>query len=198
MHGAVVALRLRGRGGLFYIDGPAGFYDGSGGHSGEIADMGLAIATGHNHPLMSNIEGLSPYVQPGDAVAWGLREEAEAALYGPPSPRGSGIQLFDLKRLRIEGTDRCLAEAIAAVRGTGRMAGLSVSIFNPRKDHDGRSAMALADCVAAGLRGVTQGDVVVVGAGAAGIAAARIGCTRLAKTRCGTRLIGSAIAMAPP
>ena len=58
MHGAVVALRLRGRGGLFYIDGHAGFYDGSGGHSGEIADMGLAIATAHNHPLMSNIEGL--------------------------------------------------------------------------------------------------------------------------------------------
>lgn len=198
MHGALIALRRQGRAGLFYIDGHADFYDGSGEHSGEIADMGLAIATGHNHPLMSDIDGLSPYVRPGDAVAWGLRDEAEAALSGSPDPRGRGIALFDLKRLRREGTDRCLAEAmellsqdgigrvwvhfdtdvidnqlnpavdypltggldwyeaaeaIAAARATGRMAGLSVSIFNPRKDHDGRITMALTDCLVQGLRG---------------------------------------------
>jgi len=42
---------------------------------------------------------------------------------------------------------------MAALRGTGRLAGLSVSIFNPRKDPDGRIAMALTDCLVAGLRG---------------------------------------------
>lgn len=198
MHGAVVALKRKGRAGLFYIDGHGDFYDGLGEHSGEIADMGLAIAIGHNHPLMSDIDGLSPYVRPGDAVAWGLRDEAEAAFDGSPSPRGRGIALYDLKRLRREGSDRCLieamgrlsqdgigpiwvhfdtdvidnqlnpavdyplvggldwhevAEAIAAVRATGRMAGISVSIFNPRKDHDGRITMALTECLVQGLRG---------------------------------------------
>ena len=197
MHGAVIALRRQGRPGLFYMDGHSDFYDGSGDHSGEIADMGLAIATGHNHPLMSDIDGLSPYVRTRDAVAYGFRDEEEAAQGGSPSPRGRGMHLFDLRRLRKEGTDRCLseavqllsqdgigpiwvhfdadvidgqlnpavdyplpggipwdeaAEAIAAMRSTGRMAGLSVSIFNPRKDHDGRIAMALTDCLVSGLR----------------------------------------------
>jgi arginase len=198
MHGALLALRRSGRAGLFYLDGHGDFYDGSGDHSGEIADMGLAIATGHNHPLMSDIDGLSPYIRPDDAVAYGFRDEAEAVLDGSPSPRGRGLHLFDLPRLRAEGRQICLsaaiavltrpgietiwihfdtdviddqlnpavdyplpgglhwdeaAEAIRAIRMTGRMAGLSVSIFNPRKDPDGRIAMALTDCLVAGLRG---------------------------------------------
>jgi arginase len=197
MHGALLALRRSGRSGLFYLDGHGDFYDGSGDHSGEIADMGLAIATGHNHPLMSDIDGLSPYIRPDDAVAYGFRDEMVAGIDGSPSIRDRGIHLFDLPRLRAEGRQNCLdaaialltrpdinniwvhfdadviddqlnpavdyplpgglhwdeaSEAIRAVRETGRMAGLSVSIFNPRKDHDGRISMALTDCLVAGLR----------------------------------------------
>ena len=198
MLGGLVALRRAGRSGLFYLDGHADFYDGSGDHSGEVADMGLAIATGHNHPLLSDIEGLAPYIRPGDAVAFGLRDEGEAAADGSPPVPGRGIALFDLPRLRAEGRRPCLAaalavlsapgigpvwlhfdtdviddrlnpavdyplpggldwneaaEVMAALRGTGRLAGLSVSIFNPRKDPDGRIAIALTDCLVAGLRG---------------------------------------------
>ncbi|MFN8831764.1 MAG: arginase family protein [Labrys sp. (in: a-proteobacteria)] len=196
LHGALLALRRVERPGLFYMDGHADFYDGAGTHSGEVADMGLAIATGHNHGLLSDIDGLSPYVRPTDAVCYGFRDEREAAADGSPSPRGTGIGLFDLGRLRRQGTDACLAEAvrlvsrpdlgriwvhfdtdvidnalnpavdyplpsglhweeaveaIAAIRATGRMAGLSVTIFNPRKDLDGRIAMALTDGLVAAL-----------------------------------------------
>lgn len=198
LHGGLVALRRVGRFGLLYLDGHADFYDGAGDHSGEIADMGLAIATGGNHPQMSDIDGLSPYVRPQDAIAFGFRDEAEAEADGAPSIRGTGICLFDLPRLRAEGFDPCLeavaatlsnpaidgawvhfdtdvvddrlnpavdyrqpdglswheaASAIRTVRETGKLAGLSVSIFNPRLDPDGRIAMALTECLVAALRG---------------------------------------------
>lgn len=196
--GGLLALRRRsGALGLFYLDGHADFYDGTGMHSGEVADMGLAIATGRNHPSLSDVEGLCPYVQPGHAIAYGFRDEEHAALDGSPSPRGTGIALYDLPRLRAEGTAACLAgamdlfrteaigrvwlhfdtdviddalnpavdyplaggltwaeaaEAIAALRTSKFLAGASVSIFNPRKDADGRVAMALTQCLVDGLR----------------------------------------------
>ncbi len=198
LHGGLVALRRTGRFGLLYLDGHADYYGGTGDHSGEVADMGLAIATGRNHPLLSDIAGLSPYIQPEDAIAFGFRDEAEAQADGAPSIRGTGIHLFDLPRLRAEGFDPCLdaiaavfsapaidgvwvhfdtdvvddrlnpavdyrqpdglcwheaASAIRRIREIGKLAGLSVSIFNPRLDANGRIAMALTECVVAALKG---------------------------------------------
>jgi len=197
--GGLLALRREGRFGLLHLDGHADFYDGTAdGHSGEVADMGLAIATGRRHPSLSDIDGLTPYIRPGDAVAYGFRDEDEARADGSPSVRDQGIHLWDLPRLRREGTDRGVAGAlciladpglkgawvhfdadaidnalnpavdyplagglhweeasavIRALREAGRVAGMSVSIFNPRKDPDGRIAMALTDCLVGALRG---------------------------------------------
>lgn len=195
--GALLALRRNGRPGLFYLDGHQDFYDGAGEHSGEVADMTLGIAVGAAHPLLSDIEGLSPYVRPGQAVAFGFRDEAEIAASGGRTIDGCGIAAFGLARLRSDGFDAALAAALAgvtevsgapiwlhfdtdvlddglnpavdyrlpgglawreaaavlrAVRESGRLAGVSVSIFNPRRDPDGRIAMALTDCLVSGLR----------------------------------------------
>ncbi len=159
--------------------------------------MGLGIATGHMHSLLSDIEGLGPYVRPSDAVAFGYRDEDEIAESGGRSFDGIGIPALGLNKLRWIGLERGLKEAIRvvakpessgtwlhfdtdvvddglnpavdyrlpgglswndcstilrAVRQTQKLAGVSVSIFNPRKDHDGRIAMALTECLVSGLR----------------------------------------------
>ena len=193
--GPLLALRRAGNLGLFYLDGHQDYYDATPDHSGEVADMTLGIATGAAHGLLSDIDGLAPYVQPARTVAFGFRDEAEVAQSHARSLHGSGIAGFGLTHLRRTGLDACLARALAtlteasfwlhfdtdvvddslnpavdyrlpgglgwdevaqtlrAARDSGRMAGLSVSIFNPRKDPDGRIAMALTECLVSGLRG---------------------------------------------
>lgn len=195
--GGLLALRRVGRPGLFYLDGHQDFYDGAGDHSGEVADMTLGIAVGAAHPLLADIDGLSPYVRPAQAISFGYRDEAEIAASGGRTIDGSSVGSIGLARLRSEGFEAGLTGAIAAitkpegsatwlhfdtdvvddglnpavdyrlpggltwrevaavlraVRASGCLAGVSVSIFNPRLDRDGRIAMALSDCLVAGLR----------------------------------------------
>ncbi|MEO1197728.1 MAG: arginase family protein [Pseudomonadota bacterium] len=195
--GALVALRREGTPRLFYLDGHQDYYDGEGDHSGEVADMCLGIATGAMHPLLSNIEALSPYVKVEHAVAFGYRDTEEIVSTGGRTLEGSGIPAYDLARIRRKGLETALdgaldvmgrdtaepiwlhcdtdvvddglnpavdyrllggfdwsevAQTLRAVRGTGRLAGVSVSIFNPRRDHDGRIAMAITQCLVDGLR----------------------------------------------
>ncbi|MEM7544361.1 MAG: arginase family protein [Pseudomonadota bacterium] len=195
--GALVALRRAGTPRLFYLDGHQDYYDGAGDQSGEVADMGLAIATGATHPLLSDIDSLSPYVRAEHAVAFGFRDTQEVASAAGRTIKQSGIPAFDLARIRRMGLDAALdsacdmtgrdpaepiwlhfdtdvvdddlnpavdyrqpgglhwnqvAQTLRAVRGTGRLAGMSVSIFNPRLDPDGRIAMALTQCLVDGLR----------------------------------------------
>lgn len=198
LHGALVGLKRRGRTGLLYLDGHADFYRGTTSQTGEIADMGLAIAVGRNDPLLSDIDGLAAYVQPEDSVLFGFRDEAESLSAGMQGVRGSGVHCFDLQAIRRIGSDAAIEQAvnllsgprldagvfihfdtdvlddavnpavdyrmadglafdevsrvIAAVRRTGRLRGISVSIFNPRLDPGGRVAKALTDCIVAGLR----------------------------------------------
>jgi arginase len=197
LHGALIALKRLGRHGLFYMDGHADYYRSTDYLTGEIADMGLAIATGANHPLLADIDGLAPYIIPEDAAAFGFRDEELMLADGSQPIRGSGIALFDLPRIRRIGFDAAIAEAvrqlsdpgihgifvhfdtdalsdavnpavdyripdglsfdeaeaaIRAIRNTGKMMGLTVSIFNPRLDPDGRIALGITECLVKALR----------------------------------------------
>lgn len=194
--GATLALRKHAGSALLYIDGHEDFYDGTDpSHSGEVADMGLAIVTGDAHPQLSDIDGLGPYVSAENAVAFGYRDTDEVNRAG-----GSRFQSSDVYKLSFShlaeagaqaGIDDALGhlskspwcwvhfdtdvidndlnpavdyrlpggllwtdveQAVRAVRTSGKLAGLSVSIFNPRLDADGRVAMALVDCLVSGLR----------------------------------------------
>lgn len=195
--GALVALRRAGTPRLFYLDGHQDYYDGAGEHSGEVADMGLGIATGAMHPLLSDIDGLSPYVEARHALAFGYRDTEEIVSTGGRTVEGRGIAAYDLARIRRMGLHAALsgaldvmgpdttdpiwlhfdtdvvddslnpavdyrlpggldwdevAHTLRTVRKTDRLAGVSVSIFNPRQDLDGRIAMALTQCLVHGLR----------------------------------------------
>ncbi|MBK8229203.1 MAG: arginase family protein [Candidatus Eisenbacteria bacterium] len=83
--GAALALRRRGRYGLAFIDGhddyslirePAKY-------PGVLAGAGLdlALVTGHGPDVLSNREGLGPYIREDDVVQIGLSRTAEDATW---------------------------------------------------------------------------------------------------------------------
>ena len=57
--GSMLALRRRGRYGLFFIDGNADFFQPEAEPNGEGASMDLAFVTGYGPALLTNIEGRS-------------------------------------------------------------------------------------------------------------------------------------------
>jgi arginase len=194
--GATLGLKSRGRYGLFFMDGHADYYRPHESLTGEVADMDLAIVTGASHRLLSDIDGLSPYIDPRDAVLFGFRDEALATEAGSQDVRKSGIDVRSLSDIRSHGFQCSLNEALSRLtasplqgfflhfdadvladaimpavdyrmddgfsfqdaqdvlrgaRTTGKLMGVTITIFNPSLDPDGSIARGLADCLVAGL-----------------------------------------------
>jgi arginase len=79
--GNLLALRRLGRYGLFFIDGHADFYRPEESPTGEVADMDLAIVSGHGPDILSNLDDLKPLVMEQDIVVFGYRDAAQSAQY---------------------------------------------------------------------------------------------------------------------
>jgi arginase len=102
--GPLLTLRRYGRYGLFFIDGHADFYQPEASATGEVADMDLAIVSGRGPDILTNIDGLKPYVRDEDIVLFGYRDAEQSSTYGSQDVRNSSINVFDLsdvKKLRI-------------------------------------------------------------------------------------------------
>lgn len=102
--GPLLTLRRSGRYGLFFIDGHADFYQPETSISGEIADMDLAIVSGRGPDILTNIDGLKPFVRDEDIVLFGYRDAEQSAIYGSQDVRDTSMHVFDLsevKKLRI-------------------------------------------------------------------------------------------------
>lgn len=102
--GPLLTLRRSGRYGLFFIDGHADFYQPEASISGEIADMDLAIVSGRGPDILTNIDGLKPFVRDEDIVLFGYRDAEQSAIYGSQDVRDTSMHVFDLsevKNLRI-------------------------------------------------------------------------------------------------
>jgi len=91
--GPLLALRRRGRAGLFFLDGHADIATPETSPSRAAAGMDLALATGIGPSLLADLEGLRPLVRPEDVVAIGFRDET------PPAP----IAGWTVERLRRAG-----------------------------------------------------------------------------------------------
>src|SRR5690606_17890601 len=74
--GTLLALRRRGRYGLWFIDGHTDFYQPSAEPNGEVASMDLALVTGRGPRVLTDLEGLGPLVRDEDVVAFGFRDAA--------------------------------------------------------------------------------------------------------------------------
>jgi arginase len=108
MLGSMLALRRRGRYGLFFIDGNADFFQPEAEPIGEGASMDLAFVTGCGPDLLTNLEGRRPLVRPDDAVAFAFRDHEDQAEFGsqplPPELRTYDLQA--VRRLGIEAAAR--------------------------------------------------------------------------------------------
>src|SRR5918996_1728342 len=101
--GTLLALRRLGRYGLFFIDGHADFYQPEASVSGEVADMNLAIVSGRGPDILTNIDGLKPYVRDEDIVIFGYRDAEQAASYGSQDVTDTNIHVYDLSRVNELG-----------------------------------------------------------------------------------------------
>lgn len=116
--GSALALKRRGRYGLAFIDAHddyayardskryAGIYTAAG------VDLGLA--TGHGPPVLTDIDGLSPYLRESDVVQLGLsRTHADSESAATESYDASGIHTIDVEAIRRRGGEAAGAEARA-------------------------------------------------------------------------------------
>jgi arginase len=110
--GNLLALRRRGRYGLFFIDGHSDFYQPEANTNGEAASSDLALATGRGPAVMTVLEGYRPLVRDEDVVVFGSRDAGEAARYGS-HPIPETIRALDLAEVRRIGAAHAAREALS-------------------------------------------------------------------------------------
>ena len=106
--GNLLALRRLGRYGLFFIDGHSDFYLPEESLTGEVADMDLAIVSGHGPEILSNLDHLKPLVKEQDIVVFGYRDSAQSAQYGCQDIKKTtminAVELVDVEKLGLKNT----------------------------------------------------------------------------------------------
>ena len=117
--GSALALRRRGRFGLFFLDGHADFYSPESELNGEVASMDLAIVTGHGPGALTNREGRRPLVREEDVVLFGFRDTELAAAEGSPDVRQTAMHIFDLSEVRRQGVAEAARRGLAALEASG-------------------------------------------------------------------------------
>jgi arginase len=116
--GPALALKRRGRYGLFFIDGHADFYQPEAEPRGEAASMDLAFATGHGPALLVDIEGRGPLVRDEDAFVFGFRDAEEQRDYGS-QPLPKNLRSFDLRTVRAGGIEASAGAAVGHLTRRG-------------------------------------------------------------------------------
>jgi len=104
--GNLLALRRLGRYGLFFIDGHSDFYLPEESPTGEVADMDLAIVSGHGPEILSDLDHLKPLVKEQDIVVFGYRDSAQSAQYGcqdiKKATMVNAVELVDVEKLGLQ------------------------------------------------------------------------------------------------
>jgi arginase len=114
--GIMLALRRVGRYGLFFIDGHADFYQPEAEPNGEVASMDLAIVSGRGPGVLTDIDGLKPFVRDEDIVAFGFRDVEQQKEFGSQDIRDTPIHAFELADVRERGAARTAAHAAELFR----------------------------------------------------------------------------------
>ncbi|MEU9332655.1 arginase family protein [Streptomyces sp. NPDC048290] len=114
--GNLLALRRRGRYGVFFLDGHTDFYQPEAEPVGEVASMALALATGRGPGVLADLEGRGPLVADEDVVAFGFRDAAESAVFGV-QPLPDELLALDLHTVREIGAVGAAREALEVLSG---------------------------------------------------------------------------------
>jgi arginase len=109
--GNMLALKQRGNFCLFFLDGHTDYLWPELSQTGGAAGMDLAIVTGHGHDKLTNIDLQKPYVKEETVWCMGNREYDDPEYIA--AIENSGINYYDLNRLRKEGIEKCVADFLA-------------------------------------------------------------------------------------
>jgi arginase len=116
--GTALALRRRGRFGLFFLDGHADFYTAEAEPTGEVASMELALVTGRGPSALADLDGLRPLVRESDVVVFGYRDAESASDFGSPDVRETAMHVFDLAQVRRLGAATAAGEGLSALEAS--------------------------------------------------------------------------------
>ena len=126
--GAALALKRRGRFGLFFLDGHTDFWEPERSLTGEAAELELGIVTGRGPVVVADIEGLSPYVRDEDIVVFGPRDAEELAAAGVRDVAGTRMRVFPFDRVRALGATTAAAMALQPGLGLRRQGPLAEGV----------------------------------------------------------------------
>ncbi|MDQ3977203.1 MAG: arginase family protein [Thermoproteota archaeon] len=130
--GPLLALRRKGRYGLFFIDGHSDFYQPQASHTGEVADMELAIVSGRGPDILTNIDNLRPLVRDTDVVVFGYRDSKQAAIDRSQNVKDTEMHVFDLltvKELNIHSAASMAIERLLSDQLDGFWIHLDVDVL---------------------------------------------------------------------
>lgn len=100
--GAALAMRREGRFGLAFLDGHSDFrHDGNSAGVGSAAGEDLALVTGRGQVDLTDLEGLSPYIDDADVALMGVRGDDEYL----DELRALGIAVWTTGDLRSHESD---------------------------------------------------------------------------------------------
>ncbi|HTV67261.1 MAG TPA: arginase family protein [Rhizobiaceae bacterium] len=110
--GCLLAMRRRGRSGLFFIDAHADFFQPEAEPLGEVASMELALATGNGPSVLVDLEGRGPLVREEDVAAFGRRDEEDSEQSGSQRIEDTKVKLISLTDIRRDGAQPLLEDAL--------------------------------------------------------------------------------------
>jgi len=123
------AFRTRGRYGLIHIDGHCDLsHPGNGTEVEAVASEDLALVTGRGSDLLTDIDGLRPYVLVPDVDVLD-----SAIMPAVDSPQADGLSYAEL------------AELVTPLLCSDRAMGLELTVFDPDLDPDGTIAAVMVD-----------------------------------------------------
>ena len=117
--GNLLALKRLGRYGLFFIDGHTDFLQPANSQTGGMAGMDLAFATGRGTELLTNIDGLKPFVLDKDVVAFGYRDMAEIQALRAPNLLETEITSYNIHQVRKLGVKQAASEGLQKLKDNG-------------------------------------------------------------------------------
>jgi arginase len=156
--GGALALRRRGRYGLFFLDGHSDYWIPENEPHGEAASMDLSLVTGRGPSDVTNLEGRRPLVRVEDVIAFGMRDTefdndclAQNGGFSIPTELEM-ITLADIRRAGFESAIARVAQFLAREELRGFWVHLDVDVLDdavmPAVDYRMPDGLGLTELVA--------------------------------------------------
>lgn len=126
--GAALALRRRGRFGLFFLDGHTDFWEPEKSLTGEAAELEMGIVTGRGPAVVADLEGRGPYLRDEDIVVFGPRDGAELREAGVRDVAETRMRFFPWQRVRRLGATTAAGMALQPGLGLRRQGPLAEGV----------------------------------------------------------------------